>query len=104
MSKRNKTETKKLGNVSLSAYDTSQTADVNLAGYSTLCMANACECLWPNLLHAHERPAGHAIHAIPAPCHPVHPCLQKPETFRLACQSNVGDGSNSGSMKVRVKP
>ena len=34
---------------------------------------------------------------------PVH-ALQKPDSFRLACQLNVGDGENSGILKFRTKP
>jgi hypothetical protein len=34
---------------------------------------------------------------------PVH-ALQKPDSFRLACQLNVGDGENSGTLKFRTKP
>lgn len=33
----------------------------------------------------------------------VH-ALQKPDSFRLACQLNVGDGKNSGTLKFRTKP
>jgi hypothetical protein len=30
--------------------------------------------------------------------------LQKPDSFRLACQLNVGDGENSGTLRFRTKP
>lgn len=31
-------------------------------------------------------------------------CQQKPEAYRLACQLNVGDGENSGTLRFRTKP
>ena len=30
--------------------------------------------------------------------------MQKPATHRLACQLNVGDGENSGVLRIRTKP
>ncbi len=30
--------------------------------------------------------------------------LQKPESYRLACQTNVGDGSNKGTIGLKTKP
>lgn len=39
---------------------------------------------------------------------PLLPCLlvvlQKPETWRLACQTIVGDGTNSGTVVIQTKP
>lgn len=29
---------------------------------------------------------------------------KKPDSFRLACQLNVGDGENSGTLRFRTKP
>ncbi len=30
--------------------------------------------------------------------------LQKPESYRLACQTNVGNGSNKGTIGLKTKP
>ncbi len=30
--------------------------------------------------------------------------VQRPPTYRLACQTNVGNGLNSGRVKIRTKP
>lgn len=30
--------------------------------------------------------------------------LQKPSSYRLACQTNVGNGQNSGKLRIRTKP
>lgn len=30
--------------------------------------------------------------------------LQKTESYRLACQTNVGDGSNKGTIGLKTKP
>lgn len=36
---------------------------------------------------------------------PASPSTQgKPSSWRLACQTNVGDGTNAGSVTVRSKP
>lgn len=29
---------------------------------------------------------------------------KKPESYRLACQTNVGDGTNSGAIGLKTKP
>lgn len=43
--------------------------------------------------------------AVPAAAAAATACApQKPESWRLACQTIVGDGSNSGSVVIRTKP
>lgn len=46
------------------------------------------------------------LRALPA-CPPAHLpllMLQKPDNWRLACQTIVGDGTNTGTVTVQTKP